>query len=195
MSTTRFADRSFGEVYEHLLSLPPPLLPPGKSTDPKFTDKISSLYVHPALEAALHILNADLPSAHFLCRHMQAPPQYEAMYLHGILHRIEGDFDNARAWYDNVADSDVFKACWSSKEDGQDFIDRVQRLKEKKGGDKEAMKQESLKEIKGVIDFCKDKYGTEKMSNASTEWKQPEDEEHRQMGKDMVSGSKGFRNF
>jgi hypothetical protein len=51
------------------------------------------------------MLNSDLPSAHFLVRHMQAPPAVEGMLLHGILHRAEGDFDNARAWISDVKDA------------------------------------------------------------------------------------------
>lgn len=51
------------------------------------------------------MLNSDLPSAHFLVRHMQAPPAVEGMLLHGILHRAEGDFDNSRAWISDVKDA------------------------------------------------------------------------------------------
>lgn len=73
---------------------------------------ISRLSLHPVLESVLHILNLDLSSAHFLLRHMQAAPAFEAMYLHGILHRIEGDLDNARAWYTDVQDSEAFRHVW-----------------------------------------------------------------------------------
>lgn len=34
------------------------------------------------------------------------PPKIESMLLHGILHRIEGDYENARLWY-----RDVLKYC------------------------------------------------------------------------------------
>lgn len=66
---------------------------------------IADLAAHPTLEALLHILNHDLPSAHFLVRHMQAPPAVEGMLLHGILHRAEGDFANAQAWMSDVQDA------------------------------------------------------------------------------------------
>lgn len=36
---------------------------------------------------------------------MQAPPAVEGMLLHGILHRCEGDFPNARAWISDVSDA------------------------------------------------------------------------------------------
>jgi hypothetical protein len=90
-----------------LLSLP---VSPRKPHIP--SHNITQLSVHPVIESALHILNLDLPSAHFLLRHMQAQPAWEAMYLHGILHRIEGDLDNAKAWYRDVQDSEVFQSVW-----------------------------------------------------------------------------------
>jgi len=37
---------------------------------------------------------------------MQAPPRWEGMLLHALLHRSEGDTENARAWY-----SDVYRGC------------------------------------------------------------------------------------
>ncbi|OWY50997.1 GTP-binding protein sey1 [Alternaria alternata] len=79
--------------------------PPKKPQDAQLTATIADLHVHPTIETLLHILNHDLPSAHFLVRHMQAPPAVEGMLLHGILHRAEGDFDNARAWVGDVADA------------------------------------------------------------------------------------------
>jgi hypothetical protein len=72
---------------------------------PSLTAPIANLHLHPTLEALLHILNHDLPSAHFLVRHMQAPPAVEGMLLHGILHRAEGDYGNARAWVGDVGDA------------------------------------------------------------------------------------------
>ena len=78
---------------------------PKKAQDARLAATIADLHVHPAIEALLHILNHDLPSAHFLVRHMQAPPAVEGMLLHGILHRAEGDFNNARAWIGDVSDA------------------------------------------------------------------------------------------
>ena len=91
----------------HVLSLPVSPRKPHIASH-----KISSLSVHPVVEAILHLLNMDLPSAHFLLRHMQAKPAEEAMYIHGILHRIEGDLDNTRAWYGDVKDSEAFQWVW-----------------------------------------------------------------------------------
>ncbi|KAL8768259.1 MAG: hypothetical protein Q9209_005490 [Squamulea sp. 1 TL-2023] len=186
---------TFTDLYNHLLTLPAPLLPPGKATSPNLTASISALSLHPTLEVAFHILNNDLPSAHFLVRHMQSPPAYEGMFWHGILHRIEGDYDNARAWYDNVSESDVFKHTWSEgKDDALDFIGRVENLNKNRKGSREDLEKESLEEIKKVIEWCKQKFGEQRMEDASAAWVKP-DEENRKMAEDMVSGGEGFRNF
>ncbi|KAL8724582.1 MAG: hypothetical protein Q9166_007858 [cf. Caloplaca sp. 2 TL-2023] len=186
---------TFSALYNHLLTLPAPLLPPGKASSPALTASISALSLHPTLETAFHILNNDLPSAHFLVRHMQSPPAYEGMFLHGILHRIEGDYDNARAWYNNVSDSEVFKYTWAGGSDeALDLILRVERLKKEGRGNKESLEKESLEEMKQVVEYCRQKFGENRMEDASQAWVIPS-EELRKMGEDMVSGGEGFRNF
>ena len=105
-TTTTNNLKSFPQISTHLLTTARLALPPpGPPTSKPLTPLIASLRLHPTLEAALHILNADLPSAHFLLRHMQAPPAVEGMLLHSILHRCEGDFANARAWIADVGDA------------------------------------------------------------------------------------------
>lgn len=74
------------------------------------------------------------------------------MALHGMLHRIEGDVENARCWYLDVLHSDIFAATWpmydytdpspSTTYDSKpaearaklpavvtEFLDRIQRLR------------------------------------------------------------------
>lgn len=116
---TGSATQSLDTVLSTLRSLPAPLLPSKAHLhDPSLRDSISSLYLHPSIECLLHILNGDLHSAHFLVRHAQTAPQFESMYAHGILHRIEGDYDNARAWYSNVCETEAFTLFWGMEMDG-----------------------------------------------------------------------------
>ncbi|KAL5404528.1 hypothetical protein PMIN06_012501 [Paraphaeosphaeria minitans] len=107
--------------------------PPPHPTHSSLTPTISSLLLHPTLEAALHLLNADLPSAHFLVRHMQAPPAIEGMLLHSILHRSEGDMSNARAWASDTVDA---SDGWVPKRRGRQRLDfgTVQAMKGKVAG-------------------------------------------------------------
>ncbi|KAI9870540.1 MAG: hypothetical protein M1830_004118 [Pleopsidium flavum] len=125
---------------------------------------------------------------------MQAAPAYEGMYLHGILHRIEGDYDNARAWYGDVAGSEVFGKVWGSKEEGVGFIGRVEGLWKRKEGDRGVLERESLREIRTVVEWCVERFGKGVFTDATRAWVQP-DEAHQKMGQDMVSGGKGYREF
>ncbi|KAI9792327.1 MAG: hypothetical protein M1816_002552 [Peltula sp. TS41687] len=175
-----------------------PLLPPSHPHSARLSHSLASLSLHPTLEAALHLLNADLPSAHFLVRHMQAPPAYEGMFLHGILHRVEGDYENARAWYESVSQSEVFRRAWGDGEEGKEeawgFLGRVERLKKEGEGDKEELEKESRREIEAVVDWCVQRFGTGKWEDASGVWTRP-DEKVRSIGQDMVTGDKGLRQF
>ena len=185
----------FNTIYTKLISFPAPVLPPPKVRNSSLTHQISSLMLHPVLETVLHILNGDLPSAHFLVRHMEAAPAYESMYLHGILHRIEGDYDNARAWYGNVEDSDVFKAAWpKGLESARVFIDRVEALRKRKEGDLAALEVESMEEIGNAVEFCRKKFGEGKVEDASGIWVKP-DKDHNDMSQSMIIGGEGWRQF
>ncbi|KAF5874260.1 uncharacterized protein Bfra_004267 [Botrytis fragariae] len=209
---------TFKSIHSRLLKIPAPLLPPASPHDPTLTSEIASLQLHPTLETALHLLNLDLPSAHFLARHMQSAPAFEGMYLHGILHRIEGDYDNSRAWYSDVKESEIYSKLWGkggqtwkawkekhdnagnreSLDNGQKFLDAVQKFKETngKGSEKEkaSLEKQSKEELDGVIEWCVNKFGTSKMIDASSAWVKPSDE-IRKMGEDQVNGDSGRRKF
>ena len=194
---------SYSALKAHLLNRPGPILPPAPSAPcPAIAHAISSLLLHPALETSLHILNHDLPSAHFLVRHMEAPPAYESMMLHGILHRIEGDYNNARAWYRDVQESDVFRAVWGNAELGtQEMLEFVQRIeilrKEDKGHggpDKiDLLQKKSLDEITGVIRFCEEKFGVGEYRDAAQFWSKSE--KSPAQARDMIVGGEGWRKF
>ncbi|KAK0386098.1 hypothetical protein NLU13_5935 [Sarocladium strictum] len=201
MAPNTHPDATFASLYAQLRTHPKPLLLPARPLDDSLSHQISHLLVHPTLEAALHLLNHDLPSAHFLVRHMQAAPKHEGMYLHGILHRIEGDYENARAWYSDVSESDVFTSIWGEGAVGldkaKDFIQRVQDFKsgQQDEGTRGELEKESMLEIEKVVEFCREKFGTEKWEDASGAWKQPTEGKVKDMKEDMLTGDKGLRKF
>jgi len=199
-STASTKSHSYSSLKQQLLVKPGPVLPPPASAPfQSLTHAISSLFLHPSIEAALHLLNDDLVSAHFLVRHMQAAPQYESMMLHGILHRIEGDYENARAWYRDVKDSEVFRAVWGDNglDKAMDFVRRIEILKkETKHEDISEVHQledGSKRELKTVLEFCERKFGLGKVEDASAIWVQ--DEKSSAKGADMVVGGEGWRQF
>lgn len=212
--------QTFTSIYQELKSQPAPLLPPGKPHNASLTSQIASLEVHPTLEAALHILNLDLPAAHFLVRHMQSAPAFEGMFLHGMLHRMEGDYDNARMWYTDVKESEIYQQIWGrgkgfkeikeereeygfggAKEDeldaGQRFLNRVQALKVQgvKGGlSRGDLEAESRKEFDAVVEYCVEKFGAGRLVDARDAWVK-NSEEISKMSEDQVNGNKGHRKF
>ncbi|KAI7116729.1 hypothetical protein KC324_g18973, partial [Hortaea werneckii] len=148
MSTNSSSTPStFPTLLTHLLTtysapvLPSPSPYPHNSS---LNHPITTLSLHPTLEALLHILNSDLASAHFLVRKMQAPPAYEGMMIHAVLHRVEGDYRNAEAWYGDVFHGEeqerggegCLERCWGSGREGLErclgFVRRVEGLRKKK---------------------------------------------------------------
>jgi hypothetical protein len=195
--------QTYDEILKTLETIPPPLLPPEKSYNPDLTAQIAELQLHPTLEAALHLLNHDLPSAHFLVRHMQSPPAVEGMLLHAILHRIEGDYDNASAWYGDVAkDEDgrrLLDKAWDvesgkGKDKALDFVDNVEKLNKEDTGDENMLERQSGKEIRDVLSWCEERFGTNKWAEASSAWVRP-DEKTQKIGQGMVSEGKGRRDL
>lgn len=130
--------------------------------------------------------------------------------MHGILHRIEGDFDNARAWYADVSKWDGFEKIWgastaAAEDDGQkapaqdnanDFLDRIE-VCVRDGAQQnppQDLEKASRDEIGKLLDWCVEKFGAEQDLDASKDWVQPSEEIARK-GQDMVSGSAGHRTF
>lgn len=188
---------SFSDLYSQLLtSAPTPLLPPPGShaCSAAWNAQIADLAVHPTLEALLHILNLDLPSAHFLVRHMESAPALEGMIIHAILHRVEGDYENARAWYRDVGDSEVLRSVWGGLTQALVFVDDVEKLRKERIGDREELEQRSLDEIKAVVSFCAKKFGTGKTRDATNAWV-TSDERKRKQAAGMIVGGEGWRQF
>jgi len=211
---------TYTSLKSHLQQFPYPITPPGKSHDPTLTALIADLAVHPTLEAALHLLNADLPSAHFLVRHMSSNPAVEGMLLHAILHRIEGDYDNNRAWCRDVAAKDshelegsgllvaIYPPVTPGERRGMTaperaayasacflrLTDDVEAFCRARKGDKGKLEARCKEEMRRAVEFCEGKFGTERWIDASEAWVRPS-QEVRNTGNDMVSGHKGWRKF
>ncbi|KAK5688204.1 hypothetical protein LTS10_000182 [Elasticomyces elasticus] len=185
MSPTTFT--TFDSLYTHLTTTYSYPVLASQSPNPyskSLSHSIASLSLHPTLESLLHILNGDLSSAHFLCRHMQNEPAWEGMYIHGLLHRVEGDYRNAEAWYGNVAETECFQHAWGGEhglEDAKAFIRRIEKLRKEKVGSLEELEAESKREIDAMVEWCKRKFGTGKMEDASQAWVEPSEEHHQHL--------------
>nr|POE79707.1 hypothetical protein CFP56_07772 [Quercus suber] len=189
---------SFAALYAHLSARHGFPALPSTHTYPyerELSGRIAGLALHPTLEAVLHVLNNDLAGAHFLCRHMQDAPAWEGMYLHGLLHRVEGDYRNAEAWFADVADSAVFRRVWpAGLESARGFVRRVERLRKEKVGDEAALRAESAREFEAVAGWCAERFGTGRWEDATAAWVEPS-EENRKIASKMLVGGEGWRQF
>lgn len=68
-------------------------------------DRPDGLASAAAWKAALHLWNDSLQRAHDLVQHLETPTGYA---LHGIMHRREGDYDNAKYWFRRAGDHPAY---------------------------------------------------------------------------------------
>lgn len=125
---------------------------------------------------------------------MQHAPAWEGMYIHGLLHRVEGDVENARAWYGDVSGSGVFGFVWGEG-GAEGFLDRVKEFKGRgrKGGEEE-LREESRGEFERLVEWCKGSFGVARVEDATGVWVRPGEKE-REMAAKMIVGGEGWRKF
>jgi len=121
------------------------------------------------------------------------------MFVHGILHRVEGDYRNAEAWYGDVKESECFEAVWPADEKGGlegglAFVRRIEALRKEGKGDLEALQEESGREFDALKDFLVGKFGLERVEDATTVWVGKSEEGKKQHAGQLVGGE-GWRQF
>lgn len=80
---------------------------------------------------------------------MQSPPAFEGMLLHALLHRVEGDVENARCWYFDVLGSGVFEFVWEGGGGEEELGRLVEEATGKDGaGDKGPEKNSKMSDYK-----------------------------------------------
>lgn len=83
---------------------PMPSLAPKKVWDTEISHNIMEMQITRddetmALQSALLLANDDIEQAHRLAQEIHTPT---GSYLHGIMHRMEGDYENATYWFSRV---------------------------------------------------------------------------------------------
>lgn len=129
------------------------------------------------------------------------------MFLHGVLHRIEGDYPNARAWYSDVSDTEIMENVWGNLREGVEggkafgFIYDVEKLDERvKKGERNAtvekeqqkLEQESRRELAMIIDYCRHNIGLGEWVDARSAYV-GNSEKIQQAGQDQITGMKQRR--
>jgi hypothetical protein len=97
-----------------------------------------------------------------------------------------------------VKDSDIFRSVWSEEEGGLDggvaFIRRVESLRKEKKGDLSALEKESQRELDATKDFLVEKFGLQRVEDATTVWVGKSEEGKKQHAGQVVGGE-GWRQF
>ncbi len=79
----------------------------------------------PKLLAGLWLLAGDLDASH---EYSQAIEDRDGSFWHGIMHRREGDFGNAKYWFRRVGDHPALRQLRESAyRDPYEFVDAVER--------------------------------------------------------------------
>jgi hypothetical protein len=110
-------------IAELLLAREPPApLAPRAVYDPNLTPRIDALNAPDLCKTALHLLNDDFDRGHALAQASEGDPT--ADYLHGIVHRLEGDFDNCKYWLRRAKGHPVLTRIFGDDDAAIDFVDR-----------------------------------------------------------------------
>jgi GTP cyclohydrolase II len=141
---------SFDEIFDRLSKRAQVPLHAEKVFDPTLAGAIDALDAPDAVKAGLHLLNDDLARAHQLAQAHEGDKTYD--YWHAIVHRREGDFDNAKYWLHRVGRHPVL----SRVHDGGPaaavlFVDRCRDAKE---ADRAALEAIQKRELLGLVAYA-----------------------------------------
>src|SRR5258705_12686809 len=145
------APRSFSDLFDALASRPASPLRPKGPSDPALTTIIDALDTDDAVKAGLHLLNDDLERGHALAQAHEGDKTCD--YWHAIVHRREGDFDNAKYWLRQVGRHPVL----SRVHDGgpSAAIVFVDRCRDAKADDRAALEAIQKRELLGLVAYAR----------------------------------------
>lgn len=93
------------EVLARLRAFDPSPLVPSAPRDAALDDRIAALDAPPRVRSALHLWNDSLSRCHALAQDIE---DATGGYLHGVMHRREPDYPNAKYWFRRVGRHPLF---------------------------------------------------------------------------------------
>jgi hypothetical protein len=119
--------------------------------DSSLTPRIDALDEPDAVKAGLHLLNDDLERGHALAQAHEGDKTCD--YWHAIVHRREGDFENAKYWLGRVARHPVLARV----HDGgpKAAIRFVDRCREAKPDEHAELERIQRREMLGLLEYAR----------------------------------------
>lgn len=136
-------------VLARLRSFEPSPLVPSSVRDAALDGTIAGLDAPPALRSALHLWNDSLDRCHALAQDIETPT---GSYLHGVMHRREPDYGNAKYWFRRVGTHPVF-AKLEKGWDPFDMVDRCEKAARDPKLEKE-LRAPQAREIAFLAEHC-----------------------------------------
>ena len=108
---------------------------------------------------------------------------------------MEGDFENARAWYENVAESEVFREVWpGGRDEALSLVGECEGVKKRGVGRREEVDGKARAEVERVVGYCRRVFGEGRWEDVRGEWVRMS-EEKRKQAESMAIGGEGWRQF
>jgi hypothetical protein len=94
-----------GKIVDRLRAFAPSPLVPAGIRDAELDERIAALDAPPPVRSALHLWNDSLDRCHALAQDIE---DATGGYLHGLMHRREPDYPNAKYWFRRVGRHPLF---------------------------------------------------------------------------------------
>jgi hypothetical protein len=113
---------------------------------------IPDLPLSPLVQAGLWLLAGDLDASHNISQSDESP---EGSFWHGIMHRREGDFGNAKYWFRRVGTHPVLQRLAATDYgDPMRFVDACERATRRKGADADQLAEPQWLEWQSLLVHC-----------------------------------------
>ena len=123
----------------------PPLLPT-QVFDLALTEEIAALPSSSAVKTGLFLLNDDLASGHTLAQSLQGQPLGD--FWHAIIHRREGDWNNARYWFGKAGPEAILVQIYGADPKAPDtFINRCRKAGPEPEAELEQFQREEMVQL------------------------------------------------
>jgi hypothetical protein len=142
------ADAEIESLARALTAREPPALVPVRVHDPALTASIDTI-AQPAVRAVLHLMNDDVDRAHAIAQAAEGDPTLD--YVHAIVHRRGGEWDNSKYWFSRAGAHPVLLAVHGpEREASARFVDRCRA----DAGEK-TLAQDQWRELVALLDHAR----------------------------------------